>query len=314
VESRLSENEEKLERTAASLQRLFTAEHPSEATFSAYVDGTLDALEREAVEEHLAGCPICREDAADLQTMRASLTTPRKRGSDRSRWLLAAGLAAVALLGGILYLRPAVDAPLAPVRALKYRNAEWNDLVRTARAGGRFDEPAALRALTTSPDIVRGHQNAGIRGTFQPSGTVVESPQPRFSWPPAAGARYVVTIGTSRGEVAHSDVISEPQWTPPAPLLRGVTYMWQVEVRDASGSQVIPAPPHAELLFTILDEGRAGEIERARREYPADHLLAGLLYARAGVKERARDELEAWDAKHPDDTVARRLLAELEQW
>ncbi len=310
----MSDNEEKLGRTAESLQRLFTAEHPDEVTFSAFTDGTLDALEREAVEEHLAGCPICREDAADLKSMRASLTGTGRRRNNMSLWLLAAGLAAAALLGGILYLRPTAPAPLVPVQVLRYRNAEWNDLLRTVRAGGRLDKPAVLRSLTTTPDIVRGSQTSGIRGTFQPSGTVVESRQPHFSWPSADGARYVVTIGTGMGEVTHSDVISESQWTPPAPLPRGLTYMWQVEVRRASGSQVIPAPPHAELLFSILDERSAEEIERARREYPADHLLAGLLYARAGVEDRAREELEAWATAHPGDAVARRLLAEVQQW
>ncbi len=70
----MPENDEKVRRTAAALRNLLPEEHPSaETALAAYVDDTLDPLEREAVEEHLPGCSTCREDVANLESVRGSL-------------------------------------------------------------------------------------------------------------------------------------------------------------------------------------------------------------------------------------------------
>ena len=41
--------------------------HPNDATLNGYADGTLNAAERPGVEQHLAGCAICRETVDDLR-------------------------------------------------------------------------------------------------------------------------------------------------------------------------------------------------------------------------------------------------------
>jgi hypothetical protein len=41
--------------------------HPNDTTLNGYADGTLNAAERPGVEQHLAGCAICRETVDDLR-------------------------------------------------------------------------------------------------------------------------------------------------------------------------------------------------------------------------------------------------------
>lgn len=308
-------DDEKLRRTAASLRQQLATEHPAaETTLVGYVDGTLDPLERETVEEHLAGCQVCREDVADLRSMRDSIAHHEPRRAQWTRWLIAAAIGAIALLGAIFYARRPQPHPLPVRQQMAYRHPAWNRAVRDARATGRLDMPAALRALQTTPDVVRGTQGTNVAGTFQPSGTIVESQQPRFIWPATAGARYVVSVAVGTREVEHSGELHDSEWTPPEPLPRGATYTWQVDVRDHDRNRVLPAPPHPALLFSVLDATSADEIAEARRTHPDDHLLLGVLYARGGVQDRASDELSAWLAAHPDDFEAQRLLESVNRW
>jgi anti-sigma factor RsiW len=303
-----------VQRTAESLRRFLTSEHPaSETTLVAYVDGTLDPEEREAVDEHLLGCVTCREDVADLSPdRRGRLSLHGEARRPLTRWLLAASLGGAVLLGGYLTMRAPTPAPHIP--AVAYRNAEWDALVRQARVAERIDAPRAWKAIQTDPDVLRGTQPAATHGIFTPAASVIESQQPRFSWPATPGAGYVVRVSSSTGEVAHSDALREAVWSPSAPLPRGATYTWQVEVRDHAGAHVIPAPPHPPLLFSVLDEKSMYEISEARRRASDDHFLLGLLYARAGARERAREELEQWIAVHPADRTARAIAGSLDRW
>jgi anti-sigma factor RsiW len=41
--------------------------HPNDTTLNGYADGTLNAAERPGVEQHLAGCAVCREMVDDLR-------------------------------------------------------------------------------------------------------------------------------------------------------------------------------------------------------------------------------------------------------
>lgn len=308
-------DDETLRRTAASLRQQLATEHPpAGTTLVAYIDGTLDPLEREAVEEHLAGCTVCSEDVADLRNMREASVPETPQRARWTHWLVAAAIAAVALLAGIVFLRRPQPTPLSIPQRMAYRRPNWDRAVREARAAGRLDMPAALRALQTTPDVIRGTQGTNAAGTFQPSGTIVESPQPRFTWPATAGARYVVSVAVGTQEVEHSGELHDAAWTPPEPLPRGATYTWQVDVRDHDRTRIIPAPPHPALLFCVLDATSANEIADARRTNPDDHLLLGVLYARGGVQDRASDELSAWLAAHPDDFEAQRLLESISRW
>src|ERR1700682_5470969 len=120
------EDRETSQRTAESLRRFLAPEHPdAETTLVAYVDGTLDHEEREGVEEHLAGCAVCREDADDLRGARALLLR-HTRPPASAGWLLAAGVAGALLLGGIMLTR--IPQRATTGQTIHYRRAGWDAL------------------------------------------------------------------------------------------------------------------------------------------------------------------------------------------
>src|SRR5260221_3813069 len=94
----MEEEHDDLARTAESLRLLLTSDHPgSETTLVSYVDGALDAEEREWVEEHLAGCSTCRDDVANLRSA-SSWTKSKQQHVTAVWWLFAAALASVTIL------------------------------------------------------------------------------------------------------------------------------------------------------------------------------------------------------------------------
>jgi hypothetical protein len=113
--------------------------------------------------------------------------------------------------------------------------------------------------------------------------------------------------------VERSGTLIVPRWKPSNPLRRGRTYEWQVEVHD-SGTHIIPAPPAPPAFFHVADADSVRQIEEARRTRPGDHLLLGVLYARAGMQREAMEELSPYTAQHPGDANARGLLEAIRRW
>jgi hypothetical protein len=64
----------------------------------------------------------------------------------------------------------------------------------------------------------------------------------------------------------------------------------------------------------VADADSLRQIQEARRTRPADHLLLGVLYARAGMQREAEEELSLHTAQHPGDTKARGLLEAIRRW
>lgn len=278
-------------------------EHPdAETTLVAFVDGTLDAASAEVVEAHLAECEVCREDVADLREV--------SRERSRSRWLPAAAAIVLVAAGVAAYLgrdgapppaRP--RPPIAPVAtAARYADPAWAALVRDARDRGVVALPD-LSALRPAPETYRGESTTTPTGTFAPIGEVVESARPRFNWPRRAGERWVVSVFAGGERVAQSKRIAGAAWQPEHDLPRGVLLTWQA----ASGTIVLPAPPHPPATFRVASAAAASELDAARRAHGGDHLLLGLLYAKHGILERAEEELELY-AKHHNDARTQQIL------
>jgi anti-sigma factor RsiW len=317
------------ESAAATMRALLEAEttvdHPDvETVLSAYVDETLSSGPRLLVDAHLEECAICREDVADLRDERHALQAHRRHAI--ASWLIAAGVAGIALAGAFLWMtqrdddrvRPQpkmVRVPMTtpPAKPAGYSRSDWDRLVGDARARGSVAMPAALLALQAEPDELRGASKP-VRGViFSPSSAIVESTRPELRWPATEGARYVVAIFRDDQEVARSKLLATPSWVPPT-LARGATYGWQVEVRRNGEATTIPAPPDPPATFAVMDVKSAAAIDDARRQFPEDHLLAALLYARAGVRDSALRELESWTSAHPDDRRAAEILSSIRDW
>ena len=113
-----------------------------------------------------------------------------------------------------------------------------------------------------------------------------------------AGARskrvelYRDNYDSSLNQVATSDALTTTGWTPPAALARGRTYIWQV--RAMKDGQEVVAPPAAgsRIKFKVLERAKVAEIERAERAHPKSHLVLGVVYAEAGLLDKAEREFD----------------------
>ena len=125
------------------------AEHLSYEQREAYVDETLDTIDRSTVESHLAFCPQCAAEIRDLRAFRAMLTTHPAQGQDapvtRPVWekflawwrvpthwipLQLAGTAAVVVLCVWLAMRP-LQMQLARMETRLSHLQQTNDTLQT---------------------------------------------------------------------------------------------------------------------------------------------------------------------------------------
>ncbi|HEY0141764.1 MAG TPA: zf-HC2 domain-containing protein [Thermoanaerobaculia bacterium] len=316
-------------------------DHPDlERELFLYVDGTLPPERQVAIEVHLESCARCREDVADLYAVR-----PGDPQAVR-RWPSYAAAAALlaALIGGgsLLMLRePAKPAAVATAKPLPlpapqqtapapgpvpepavvaetpvppaqrgYSRREWEKLVRAARAGSKLVMPAVLLSIRQGDEHLRGTQNES--GPMHPTGIVVETQRPLFTWPKREGARAIISVYHGRREVARSEPRAEPRWKPNRDLPRGRTYTWEVEVEKEGQVEIMPAPPTPPAQFHVLESEALVELDEARRKHADDHLLLGILYAKAGLDDQAREELQR--VAPGDAETARRLLADIDTW
>jgi len=95
------------------------------------------------------------------------------------------------------------------------------------------------------------------------------------------------------------------EWTCDVELPRGRAYTWQVEVRRGDATSMLPMPPAPPARFEVLSARTKEALDAVRRDWPDDHLLLGVLCARAGLREAALEELGAV----PEGGALRRSVA-----
>lgn len=300
--------------------------------------GELSATEVVTLSRHLTACTDCSalardsvdvDDAAtslraalgidDGEALRTALAA--SRAWRRKRFALIAAAAAVVVIAASIVMTRVEETPNRPPRITTstprprevqgYGRVDWDSLVATARQSRRVPMPKVLRELRRSADVWRGTASDPSR-RLHPTGEIVESQQPRFTWPAIADARYVVRIFDGDDEIVRSPRLAIAEWSPDRPLRRGVTYTWQVETGDRS--VIMPSPPDPPALFRVIDAQAADEIAEARRRFPSDRVLLGILYARAGMKTPAAEELALHAAEHPEDAAAAELVASVRGW
>lgn len=304
------------------------ADHPNlETDLFRYVDGALSFDEQERVEAHLGVCDRCDAEVADLRAAAAALQAMKPHRSSSRYILPAAALLAAATIAGVLLFRPLAEPatpneppltrrpPVAridppPLEAAPRLKPEWEALVTGALRAGQVVMPAVLAEIRTPPETLRGEAKAR-RDAVSPAGVVVDTDRPTFSWPAWEGAESVVIVYNGDEELEASGPLRTNRWTPAKPLPRRVPLVWQVEMRRGGASTILPEPPDPPAIFRIIDGASFQEIEAARRTEPTNDLLLGLLYARAGVKDRATEALRRHAAKHPETET---VLRSVESW
>jgi hypothetical protein len=317
---------------------------PAAERIWAAVGRELPPGERAAIVDHLAVCPTCAEAwrlAMALDQERVS--APAKGPAARPTWWLAAAAVLILATGVVVWRqvqfgnsgpgRQTVVRPPPLLVALQDGNGRitidaqgrvdagkpLSDEIR-ARVGraltqGQIDAPHdRLAALRDAPAPLMGDSTPGF-DVIAPVATMVVSDRPTFEWRPLPAARgYQVTVSDFADDyrvVATSAEQQTTAWVTPRPLARGRIYAWQVVARTSRGETKAPRPEGGEARFRVLTQSEADAVRRAEQMYAGSHLLLALVYAEAGVLDRADAELRALVAANPASKEARELLLAL---
>ena len=298
-------------------------EHATAEELDRFRRGSMSGAEVLTVSRHISSCAQCRALASrgrDVNVEAAGLreaVVPAESAlrSERRPLLIAASV--IVVVGSAIFFslrrpEPAIVHPSRPpvkiASVADYGRDDWNALVRNALESGDTQWPdSELASLRGAAEEVRGTGAPVV--AVEPAGVIVETTQPRFTWPVRDGATYRAGIYAGERTIAESPRLHVNEWIPAAGVLqRGVTYTWNVRVIARDGSEsIVPAPPASPAKFRVITDRDAADLEAARARFPNDHLLLGLLYARSGVRDRANEELRRYAAEHPESRPARQL-------
>jgi hypothetical protein len=295
----------------------------------------MEPADRLAFEELLALDPALREEVRDLQELRDAL----RREAPPSRHWAVWGLAAAAGLAALLFYRavpPAGEpgpapATLSPAAIVAIRDAgrevvlradgtvaglpglslEARAAVMAALHAGELPQPEALAPLRGAKGALMG--GSAVDATFHPAGpvaTFVRSQRPTFRWTrhPRARGYEVMVFSEDLVKVGAVRVSGATEATLPSSLDRGATYLWQVAALTPAGRIVAPAPPEPEARFRVLGATEAGALDRSLVAAGDSDLAAGVLLARAGVRDEAEIHFTRLAAANPGSVEAGRLL------
>jgi hypothetical protein len=183
--------------------------------------------------------------------------------------------------------------------------------VKTALTTGRVQRPRIPRELLGSSAPTMGGLGGSTFALLYPVGRIVESDRPTCLWRPLAGSvSYQITIADPEAgykEVATSPELRDTKWRVDRRLERGRVYSWQVIARTDNGEEKAP-----EAKFKVLDRAKAHEVARVKRAYAGRHLVLGLVYAEAGLLDKAEREFMALVRDNPQSPIAKNLLDDLQ--
>ena len=195
--------------------------------------------------------------------------------------------------------------------------SSWQRAIRETIISKRLSKPKELDQLKVETGTLLGTSDNGIPfELLGPVGNIIENNHPTFHWGPLDGASsYTISIFDSNlNEVATSGPINALEWRVPLSLKRGKVYSWQVTAIKDGLEVTSPRIPARPPRFKILDQEKLAGLERARRTNPDSHLLLGMLYAQAGLVDKAEREFQALVKDNPHSDIAKRLLEYLRSW
>jgi hypothetical protein len=177
-------------------------------------------------------------------------------------------------------------------------------------ATGELRVPVLAPAVSIGRRGLRSGNEEQSWTLLKPVSVAVESDRPAFRWSSLTGAAtYTVLVYDDQVRpVTRSPALSGTGWTPPNPLPRGATYLWQVRaaLKDG-GTTTSPAPPEGFAPFHVLDAAGVQELVQARRA-PPSHFRLGVVCAELGLLDEAQEELEALAKLNPQSGLVRQLL------
>jgi len=175
--------------------------------------------------------------------------------------------------------------------------------------------PPVIEAFDRSSVVLRGDDTQTESfNIIAPFRTVIAEDQPVFRWTALTGAAsYTVSVYDAKlNLIKTSEPLTEPHWTMPSRLERGVLYTWVVTAIKDSKEILAPTLP-ARAEFKVVEKPTLDQLKRCIRQLNSAS-ARGVLYAKAGLLDEAEREFRAQLSLHPTDESARKLLRTVKSW
>ena len=151
---------------------------------------------------------------------------------------------------------------------------------------------------------------------MSPVSTAVMTDRPTFRWKESSEKADSYTVFVYDTKVLNpsepliqSEELDGTDWTVLEPLTRGKVYSWKVKVQlKDGGERFAPRPGIPEPRFKVLDADKTAEVETQIEELPDSHLVRCVVYAEAGLLDKAEREIRQLAADNPDSAVPNKML------
>jgi anti-sigma factor ChrR (cupin superfamily) len=190
----------------------------------------------------------------------------------------------------------------------------YESVIKQAMANQAIARPAIIAELAGKTSNLMSKKSEGESFALSnPVGTVVQNEQPTFRWQalPEATSYTVYILDLNFHILYKSHPLSTNLWTIPQALERGAVYVWQVTATKNGREITSPSAPMPEARFKILEQAKAGELQRLAKERAGSHLILGVIYAHNGLLDEAEREFQTAIDKNQDADRAKRLLQSL---
>lgn len=288
------------------------------------LDHSLDSTAAHVAEDKLARFPQMRAELADLRQFKNQMNAPRFEAW-KWLWPIAAAIVLAAasfwwqgrtakISAGATRDLSAFPLDDETAQVLARLSPEVQNQIQTSLREQRLDFPSEAIALRGRPGILAGGGTNQPFRLLEPVGTMVRS-NLRFRWERQnAATTYRVNIASEEsGEIVASQEVASTDWTPSQVLAPGRVYQWEVEaLRDGAVLAKAPVPPAAEARFAVLSKEAANRLEQELGKSKESQLLRGMMEAQAGLFEDARADLQAFRRTHPESTLAKKFLEQIQ--
>lgn len=190
----------------------------------------------------------------------------------------------------------------------------YESVIKQALVNQTIARPAIIAELAGKTSNLMSKKSEGESfALINPVGTVIKNEQPTFRWQalPEATGYTVYILDVNFHVLFKSEPLSTNFWTIPQALQRGAVYVWQVTATRDGREITSPSAPMPEARFKILEQAKAGELQRLAKERPGAHLILGAIYAHNGLLDEAEREFQTAIARHQDADRAKKLLQSL---
>jgi hypothetical protein len=180
----------------------------------------------------------------------------------------------------------------------------------------RFEVSTEIARLTQDIREAGLRSNSNPYAAFvSPVNTVVDTDQPTLKWnePSVGTSTYQVNLYDSAGKELYSQEVSETTWTVPKALERGMTYSWEIISIKNGERRLAPQRGTPRPKFKILDEASWQLIRAEAANLEGSHILLSLLYAEAGLLDKAEQEVEILAAENAHSKIVGALRQSIQR-